>query len=326
MTSREKRSQVARAICDAKRVFLAAHENPDGDAIGSLLAMRLMLLSMDKIVHAAVPTPPPNRFAFLAGSEAIATTPPPFTADLAIALDCDGVDRLVDLRPAFETARLTIDIDHHRGLDRFGDLQWVVPDAPATAALVVELAHELEISLTPPLAQALYTGLIADTGAFRFTNTTPNALRIGAELIEAGADPADLARRVFSARPLSAALLEGRALSSLQMIDAGVLVASLSQRDFVETGASPADTDGVIDSFRDVLGAKVAVLIKETHAGFWQVSLRGNGVDVATVAAGFGGGGHRFASGFSVEGSREEVLSRILEALTPALDGGGDDA
>jgi len=313
-------ARIARAIGGADRIFLAAHEDPDADAVGSLLALRSMLLSLGKRVHAATPDPPPGRFAFLEGHAAIVTTPPAWEADLAIALDCDGIQRLAGLAEPFLAAPITVNIDHHRGIEPFGDIHWIAPGAAATASLVVGLADELGVRITPSRASALYAGLIADTGGFRFTNTSPAALRLGARLIEAGADPAELARRVFTIRPLPAALLEGRALSSLDMVADGVLVASLSRNDFAQTGALPEATDGLIDRFRDVLGVRVAVLLKEAEAGVWEVSLRGNGLDVATVATDFGGGGHTFAAGCTVEGDLDGVKQRVVRALTDSLE------
>lgn len=320
MTASSERARIARAVRDADSIFLAAHEHPDADAVGSLLALRSMLRELGKRVHIATPTSPPDRFAFLDGFAAITTEGPPWTPDLAIALDCDGASRLAGLEEAFSAALLTVDIDHHRGLDPFGDIRWIAGTAPATAALVAELGRELGLPLTPARAAALYVGLIADTGGFRFTNTSPAALTLGAELVAAGADPSELARRVFTIRPLSAALLEGRALGSLEMVAEGVLLGTLALADFAETGAAQSATDGLIDLFRDVEGVRVAVLMKESDPSVWQVSLRGNGVDVATVATGFGGGGHTFAAGFTAEGPGAEVRARLLAALTGARE------
>lgn len=324
MSRTDEASQAAEAIHSAERIFLAAHEHPDGDAVGSLLALRSMLLSLGKTVHAALPDSPPDRFEFLAGIESIATAPPPWRADLAIALDCDGADRLADLKEAVMAADTVISIDHHRGLNAFGDIRMIDASAPATAVLVVDVACEL--GLLPPTsdqATALYAALIADTGCFRFTNTSPEALRLGADLVAAGADPAEIARRVFSIRPLSAVMLEARALTSLQLAD-GVLLATLAREDFAETGAAAAETEGIIDSFRDVPGVRVAALLKESEQDVWQVSLRGNGVDVASVAAQFGGGGHRVAAGCTIEGEREAVAERLQKALANAPEAQDD--
>ena len=316
----EAGATVAECIRGADRIFLAAHENPDGDAVGSILALRSMLLSRGNTVHTGLPDPPPERFDFLEGFSSITTTPPPWHADLAIVLDCDGADRLGDLREAVMAADTVVDIDHHRGLNPFGDIQLIDPNAPATAALVVEVARCLDLlPPTPGQATALYAALIADTGCFRFTNTTPEALRLGADLVAAGADPAEIARRVFSLRPLSSVMLQARALGSLHGGD-GVLLATLGQQDFVEIGASPGETEGIIDTFRDVPGVRAAALLKETEPGVWQVSMRGNGVDVASVAMQFGGGGHKFAAGFTVEGHRDEVTERLLEALKSTVE------
>ncbi len=324
MARTDRVSAVAGAIRGADRIFLATHQNPDGDAVGSILALRSMLLALDRTVYAAVPDAPPERFSFLEGFHSLTVNPPPWNADVAISLDCDGADRLGSLEEAVMAAGTVVNIDHHRGLNVFGDLQLIDSGAPATAALVIKVAAELNL-LPPTSAQAtaLYTALIADTGCFRFTNTTPNALRLGADLVAAGADPSDTARRVFSHRPLSAVMLQARALTSLQTHD-GVLLATLTTEDFAETGAHSAETEGIIDSFRDVPDTGVAALLKEHEPGVWQVSLRGNDVDVATVAEQFHGGGHKFAAGCTIEGEQEQVTRKLLEALTTTLEARSD--
>lgn len=314
-------SKVAHAIAEADSIFLAAHENPDGDAVGSLLALRSMLIGLRKNVHAATPTAPPDRFAFLDGFDAITTEPPTEAADLGIALDCDGSDRLGDLQDALLSSATVIDVDHHGGPDVFGDIRLVDSTAAATALLVMKIARELGLSeLTDAQASALYVGLIADTGCFRFTNTSPEAMRLGADLIAAGADPSDLARRVFTVRPIEGVRLEARALSSLRMEADGVAIATLTREDFEQTGASPDLTEGIIDGFRDAIGVNAAALLKESEPGVWQVSMRGNAVDVAGVARRFGGGGHMFAAGCTVEGERGDVTRRLAEALGAAVE------
>ncbi|NLO07488.1 MAG: bifunctional oligoribonuclease/PAP phosphatase NrnA [candidate division WS1 bacterium] len=312
-------SAVAHAIEAAETVFIAAHENPDGDAVGSLLALRSMLLRLGKEVHAATPTAPPERFAFLESVEAITTEAPAESADLAIALDCDGAGRLAGLKNAVLASPTVVDIDHHRRESAFGDIQYVVPGAAATAVLVAEVARALDLQLTSAEAMALYTALIADTGGFRFSNTSPEALRLGADLVEVGADPETASRELFSVRPLSAAHLEGRALSSLQPVNSQILISTLSLADFEATGALQEATDGIIDSFRYVTGVRIAALLKESDPDVWQVSLRGNGVDVASVASSFGGGGHTYAAGCTIEGPLAVVRSRLTEALEHAL-------
>ncbi len=313
-------AQVAAAIGRAQSVFIAAHENPDGDAIGSLLGLRSILLSLGKRVHAATPTPPPARFSFLEGFDAISTDPPAEAPDIAIALDCDGADRLAGLKDALLGSETVVDIDHHGGTDLFGDIRLVEATAAATAVLVMDVAHELGIAQpSPPQASALYTALIADTGCFRFTNTSPAAMRLGAELVAAGADPAELSRRVFTIRPMEAVKLEGRALSSLTLLDGGIAIATLAREDFEQTGAAAELTEGIIDDFRDAIGVRAAVLLKESEPGTWQVSLRGNRVDVASVARGFGGGGHTYAAGCTIEGARDEVTARLAAALQGAV-------
>ncbi len=313
-------ARIAEAIRAAESIFIAAHENPDGDAVGSLLALRSILLGLGKRVHAATPTAPPDRFVYLEGFEAISTDPPAERPQLGIGLDCDGSDRLGALEEALLAAEVVVDVDHHGGPETFGDIRLVDPTAASTTMLVMEIARALGIERpSQEQASALYTGLIADTGCFRFTNTSPEALRLGAELVAAGADPSELSRRVFTIRPIEAVLLEGRALSSLRLLEGGVAIASLALDDFAQTGASQELTEGIIDNFRDAIGVHAAALLKESEPGTWQVSMRGNGVDVATVAREFGGGGHTFAAGCTIEGSREAAEERLSAALQRAV-------
>ncbi len=320
MSSSDALAGAAAAIKDARSVFLAVHEKPDGDAVGTLLGLRSVLLSLGKRVHAATPTPAPERFTFLTGYEALTTEPPDEPCDLAMVLDCDGAERLAGLEDAIMAAPTVVDIDHHGGPNDFGDIRLVDSGAAATAVLVVHLLRELGIDdLTTDQASALYAAIIADTGCFRFTNTNPEALRIGAELIAAGADPSEISRHVFTIRPMEAVMLEARALSSLTRIDGGVAIATLTREDFQETGAQPELTEGIIDGYRDAIGVRAAALIKEHDPGTWQVSLRGNQVDVASVARSFGGGGHTYAAGCTIEGSRGEVTASLAEALEAAV-------
>ncbi len=311
---------IAAGLREAGVVHIAGHEHPDGDSIGSALGLRLALLDMGRSVAVATPTPPPQRYDFLPGFAEIACKLPSPPPDLAIALDCDGFSRLADLQPAFEAAALVADVDHHRPESAFGNFRFVDPSFPATATMVLAILREMKYAVTPAVATCLYVGLITDTGGFRFTNTSPNAMRDAAYLLETGADAADLARRVFSVRPLGAALLEGRALQSLTRHAAGrVLLATLSQTDFDETHTSPEHTDGLIDEFRDIIGTDVAVMLKQTAPDAWGVSMRSQAVNVADVAATFDGGGHKLAAGCTIAGDLADVREKILAALDAAL-------
>lgn len=324
MRSKDEAGAIAAAITGAHTIYLATHEYPDGDALGSLLGLRLALLALGKQVAVATPTAPPQRFEFLPGFEEVAVTLPPAPADLAIALDCDGISRLGGLQPAFASARRVADVDHHRREVAFGDLRFVQPEYPATAVMVLAIIDAADVTISADIASCLYTGLITDTGNFRFANTDAQALRVGARLVEAGADAAELARRTFSLRPIGVKLLTGRALTSLRPeLGGAVLVATLSLDDFAATGTGPEDTDGLIDEFRDCPGVEVAVLIKQLEPSLWSVSLRSQQVNVATVAAAFGGGGHRVAAGCTVPGElagvRQAVLDQIRAHLAPGV-------
>ncbi len=311
---------IAAALQTAGTVHIACHEHPDGDAIGSLLGLRLALLGLGSRVHVASPTPPPARYAYLPGFSEINTAFPSSAPDLAVAVDCDGASRLGSLQAAIEAAALVADIDHHRPESAFGDLVFIDPTYPATATMVLNILRVMDTQPSPEIAACLYTGLMTDTGAFRFTNTSSAAMRDAADLIDAGADPADLVRRAFTTRSFGAARLEGRALVSLTPYhDGQILLADLSLADFQQTGASLEDTDGLIDEFRDIIGTEIAALLKESEPDAWNVSLRSQRIDVAQIAAAFGGGGHALAAGCTLHGDAQTVREQLLTALGTAL-------
>lgn len=311
---------IAAALAAAQRVLIVAHEHPDGDATGSMLALRLALLSLRKTVDCALPESVPARYRFLPGAEAVLSISPPGPHDCAVALDCDGDKRLGALVEAFRAAPLTISIDHHQAERGFADLNWCAAGKAATAVMVREVIAGLGVPLDAALATCLYAALAADTGVFRFDNTNAEALALAAELVEAGADPADIARRAAEQMPPQKARLLGRALASLQFPCEGALVlAALSLDDFARAGALPEHTDGLVDELKRIEGAQVMALLREEAPGKWRVSLRSFGPDVAAVCRSLDGGGHRLAAGCELRGEAGEVTARIIKEIAGVL-------
>jgi phosphoesterase RecJ-like protein len=234
-----------------------------------------------------------------------------------VFLDCGNIDRMP---VAFlqHPGRCVLNIDHHHDNTRFGTFNLVVPGASCTAEIVFDLARELDAPLTPAIAEALYVGLVTDTGRFMYQNTSPAAHRMAAELIEAGVEVHTVYRHLYESLPLRRLLLHARALATATgSADGRVIVAHLTRADFEATGTDETDAEGIVDYLRAVDGVQVAVLVRElldaARAGVRKVSLRATDgrVDVSRIARAHGGGGHRQAAGFSTSLSLEELVERL---------------
>ena len=304
----------------ADKLLLTTHENPDGDALGSLLATHQILTRLGKdslMFMAADEFPLPHEYRYMNFNGVLNGPPGDFADRTIVFLDCGNIDRMpVDF---LQQADLHIlNIDHHHDNTRFGTVNLVVPDASCTAEIVFRIAKELEVEITPETADALYVALVTDTGRFMYENTTPEAHRMAAELIELGVDVHDVYRRLYEDLPFSRLQLLGRALERVSRYDGGVLTATyLTRADYEETGSMETDSEGIVDHIRSVEGTKVAALVRELlsddRVGMRKVSLRSTDgtVDVSRIARAHGGGGHRQAAGFSTELPIEELMERL---------------
>ena len=313
------REQVLRQIRTGERFAVVTHENLDGDALGSLVAMQgvLRALGKDTVIVIATeefPLPPEYRFFELDGL--CTEAPDDLDRRTAIFLDCGNLDR--NPLAALRDAEPLLNIDHHHDNTRFGTVNHIVEEASCTAEIVWDLMRGLGVPVTPTIAEALYVGLVTDTGRFSYENTGPRAHLMAAELIEAGAEVAKLHRRIYEDVPFAKLELLGRALASVRRFDDGSgAVAVLSAEDFAATGAEDSYAEGIVDHLRAVRGTKVAALIRDVrtgcHTGARKVSLRAtdDDVDVSAIARAFGGGGHRRAAGFSSELAVGELIDAI---------------
>src|SRR4051794_35890138 len=310
------------AIVDALRAhdrfLVTTHENPDGDALGSLLGMTLGLRQLGK--DAAMILGPtervPAEYGFMELGDLLREPPPDAADRVLLCLDCASEHRLTaeGLR---ERAALVLDVDHHHDNTRFGDVNLVVPDASSTSEIVRDLLESLGVDLTPEIAEPLYIALVTDTGRFQYSNTTPKALRLAAELVDAGADVHNVFRQVYENVDLAKLKLLARVLDRAQVHDGGrVVVSYLLRGDFAEVGAEEPYSEGLIDYLRSVEGAQLVALIREpprAEGPARRVSLRSSSdeVDVSRIARASGGGGHRQAAGFSSELSIDEITAFI---------------
>ncbi|MBN1460706.1 MAG: DHH family phosphoesterase [Armatimonadetes bacterium] len=311
------RDRVIRLIRSSKRVYVGSHIRPDGDALGSLLALGLALEQCGCQVAMLLTDPIPPGYGFLPGVTRIQSKPPEWEADLGLVVDCDGLSRLGRLAPVFAGLPHLVDIDHHATDNAFGEEHLIDSSAGATAEIVYGLLRELGVQLDRDIGTCLYTAILTDTGRFCYANTTDDSLRIAAEAVEAGAEPHFIARKIFEERSIAATHLLGVALSRLtDHLDGRVVSSLLTREDFSETGAVPSDTEGIIDHLRAIGGPRVALLFVSPDHDAVRVSLRSDGsVDVSQVALGFGGGGHAMAAGCTVEGSAEEVRTSVIASL-----------
>jgi phosphoesterase RecJ-like protein len=310
---------VADALRSNDRFLLVTHENPDGDALGSLLAAKLALDAMgkDSEMYLYGDAPLPREYGFMALDGLRRELPDDAGERVLVALDCANESRMGPLPELLERAPLTLDIDHHHDNSRFGDVNLVVGDASSTGEVLRDVFAELDVALTPEISEALYIAVVTDTGRFQYTNTTPKALRLAAELVEAGANVHRVFQGVYESVEFAKLKLLARALERAQVYEGGRLVVSyLRQDDFTDLNAPEAYSEGIIDYLRAVEGAEMAALIREPprrEGPRRRVSLRASNdeLDVSAIARKSDGGGHRQAAGFSSDASVEEITDFI---------------
>src|SRR6266702_1557521 len=257
------------AIRGHERFTLTTHDNPDGDALGSLLAAKLGLdqLGKNSLMVLFGDAPLPGEYAFMPLAELRRRWPDDVSERVLLAVDCANESRIADPE-VLGRVPLSVDVDHHHDNTRFGQINLVVADASSTGEVLRDLFRELDVELTPEIAEALYIALVTDTGRFQYTNTTPKALRLAAELVEAGADVHRVFQRVYETVQFAKLKLLARALERAQIYDGGRLVVSyLLRSDFTDIGAAEAYSEGIIDYLRAVEGADMAALIREPRDG-----------------------------------------------------------
>ncbi len=314
------------AIRGHDRFLVTTHENPDGDALGSLLASHLGLraLGKDSVMFLAGPVPLPGEYGFLSFGDLLRELPADAAERALLAVDCANEARMGPDPAVLHQTRFTINVDHHHDNSRFGDVNLVDAEASSTGEVLRDVFRELGLELTPELAEPLYVALVTDTGRFQYSNTTPKALRLAAELVDAGADVQKVFQGVYESVQFAKLKLLARALERAQVYEGGGLVVSyLLRDDFAEVGAVEPYSEGIIDFLRAVEGADMAALIREPPRGgspARRVSLRASHdeLDVSAIARASGGGGHRQAAGFSSDATIAEITEFLRRQFAAA--------
>jgi phosphoesterase RecJ-like protein len=330
MTENGDRSSRERALDElrtAAKLIVVTHENPDGDALGSLLAMWDILRALGKDADAFIDPrelPLPQEYRFLPLDDALHEPPADLAERTVVFVDCGSLER----NPAVAFRRdgtNILNIDHHHDNTLFGTVNLVDPMASCTAEIIWDLMHGLGVEPTLEIAEALYVGLITDTGKFMYENTTPRAHQMAAELIEAGVDVPEIYRRVYEGVPYGKLALLARGLAKTRRYDDGRLtMTQLDAADFAESGAQESYSEGVIDHLRAVEGTAVAALIRDrinAGDGERKVSLRASDerVDVSRIARAQGGGGHRGAAGFTTSMGWDELVEFLRGEVAQQL-------
>jgi phosphoesterase RecJ-like protein len=309
---------VADALRSHERFAVTTHENPDGDALGSLLATHLALgqLGKDSVMVLATDAPLPGEYGFMELDGLRRSWPDDLAGRVLVCVDCAQETRIAHPE-ALDAAPLVIDIDHHHDNTRFGAVNLVVADASSTGEVLRDVFAELGVELTPQIAEALWIALVTDTGRFQYANTTAKSMYLGGDLLVAGADHHRVFQDVYESIQMAKLKLLARALDRAQVYEGGRIVVSyLLKNDFSEVGAVEPYSEGIIDYLRAVEGAELAVLIREpprSDGPARRVSLRSSvdELDASKIARAFGGGGHRQAAGFSSEESIDAITATV---------------
>ncbi|MCD6133289.1 MAG: bifunctional oligoribonuclease/PAP phosphatase NrnA [Deltaproteobacteria bacterium] len=296
---------------------VVSHKNPDGDAIGSSLAMGRILRKKGKQVEIFNATPIPGNFTFLPDAELIKPLKET-ECEVLIALDCADFQRTGFDDSVRERVDVVVNIDHHETNTHFGDINIVDSDAAAVGCLMWQFVKYMNFPVDKDLATQIYAAILTDTGSFRYLTTTPKVLRTAAEILEYGVDPWYVAFNIYEERRLSTLRLLGLALSTLETYcDGKLALMCVTQKMYKETGTQTKSTEGFVNFARAVKGSEVGVLLREDEPSLFRVSIRSKGnMDVSQMAALFGGGGHKNASGCEIGGSLDEVKEKIIRAFS----------
>jgi len=321
--ARSKFEEIGRILREHQRFAVMSHVRPDGDALGSQLALALSLQELGKDVRVWNQEGMLEKYSFLPRAELV-TKPPsaPEAFDCAIALDTAIQNRLGTALAAVRSAKLWINVDHHPSNPGYGDVVYVDPEAPATAEIIFRLIKSQNLPFNRDIAENLYAAISTDTGSFQYPKTSARTFEIAAELIRAGLDVGSLNQQLYENYPRRRLELLRELLRTMRFEHGGrVASVSLSLRTAAELGVLPEDNEGLIDHLRAIHGVIVAVFFEELDDGKVRVSMRSksDAVDVCAICQKFGGGGHTLAAGARVRGTLAEVEEKVLEEIGDVL-------
>ena len=312
-------SDVVQLIEQKQRFMITSHIRPDGDGIGSGLALYWILKGLGKEADVVLKDRVPPAYNILPGSDKVIVQPDVSDHyDAAFIIECSDVERpgLPSLANLF-----VVNIDHHSTTEPFGDINWIDATSAAVGEMIYNLCKALGVEVTKEIADCIYTALLTDTGSFHFSNTTERTLKIASELVRCGVEPARISEALFYSHPFSKIVLLGLVLSTIESDESGQVAWVTMTRDMMDgVGASEEDTDGIVNHALSIGEVRAVAFFKEFSPGIYRISLRSKGKNnVAKVAEKFGGGGHRNAAGCRIEGDFEDIRRRVIEELQAAV-------
>ncbi len=317
-------AEIGRALREHQRFAVLSHVRPDGDALGSQIALALSLQAMGKNAKAWNEDGMLEKYSFLPKAEILTRPPPePEEFDVAIALDTATQNRLGTAAAAAGRAKVWINIDHHPSNPRYGDLVYIDAESPATGQILFELMKSEQLPMNRAIAENLFTAISTDTGSFQYPNTTARTFEIAAELIRAGVDVGNLSQQIYESYPRRRIELLRLLLDKMRFdADGRIASFSLSLEMAQKVGAKPEDNEGLIDHLRAIQGVIVAIFFEELAEGKVRVSMRSKSetADVCAICQKFGGGGHKLAAGARVRGTLAEVQERVLREVCHVID------
>lgn len=320
--------QVAIELEKVPEAALFSHVYPDGDCLGSMLALGLALERLGKKIYLYNAAPIPESLKFLPGVDRITYSLPPELPETIIFIDCAEFDRVEfnELSKDQLAGKRILNIDHHISNDSFGTINWIDPEAAATGEMIYRLVRKLGIKICKDIAINLYTAIITDTGRFSFSNTTPKSFKIAAELVKTGIDLVHINNILFEEKSLAQTKLLYKALSNLELLHGGTIaIITLSKSDFETSGAEENLSEGLVNYARNIEKVEAAALLKEIDYSDIKVSFRSNlWLDVNKVAQKLGGGGHVRASGCTINLPLREAKQKVISVLEEALSIGRD--
>jgi phosphoesterase RecJ-like protein len=302
-----------KALIDrSEHIVCLAHKDADADSLGSALGFALSLRAMGKTVHPVVPEPWPFLLNYLPGFDTLEDAPEKY--DLVFTFDCATVHRFGDKRFLLESGVPVVNVDHHISNDGYGSVNLIEPWASASGQVVFRLLRKLDMPITADVATNLYAALFTDTGGFRHENTTEAALRLGAELVHLGANPAWVALKSYKSRPVPMLKLEGLAVAALQTdLDGKLVWSQVTQEMLEKTGATMVESEGIIDQLQSIDTMKLAVLFKQMGPDLTKISVRSrDDIDATDLCTPFGGGGHYRAAGAELPLPLDEAQRIVL--------------
>jgi bifunctional oligoribonuclease and PAP phosphatase NrnA len=310
-------------IRQSQTICVVGHVRPDGDCIGSQLALSLALRKQGKEVFCWNEDPVPHKYAFLDGDHVVQQPKGEHEFDLAVALDCASLERLGTIGAAIQKRKFLINIDHHPSNTRYGDMNWISAREASTGELVFRLIRAAGWPITAAIADALFTAVSTDTGSFQYPTTKPVTYHTAGELVKLGAHLDTICREVYQSYSLSRIHLLQHVYKHFHLTHHNhIAYFWLKQRDFARTGADRSDTEGLIDHIRAIEPVVVACVFEEVEPQLTRISLRSKSesVNVDKIAAQFGGGGHHAAAGARVAGTPLSVQRRVIGAIKKALN------